>query len=215
MTDGQNKNRLGLEPNSKPYLFKRIISDGFDTAAVFLLFLLFSAIVFASPLANAYNGHIEKCREIRESAAEQFGDDAEAIAKALGADGTYGNERFAADLHGYLLKLLAGFAAEAAVLLIVPMISKNRCTPGKLMTGIMPFSAKKQTRATRLAILGRFAFVFLIDSAFPYLYTGIYTFLAVPVIRLIEMLLNKKNKTVCDAVSSVMIIEKTSYDGID
>jgi len=206
---------IELEPNSKPYLLKRIISDGFDTVAVLLLFLAISAIVFSTPLASGYNTHYRNCVKVRESAAEQFGEDARAINESLQNNAYYRDEYFAANLHSYLLKLLSGFLAEAVVLLAVPLLSRSRGTPGKLLTKIMPFCEKKQTRASRLTVLGRFVFIFIIDSAFIYLFAGIYTFLLVPVIRLIEMLLNKKNKTICDALTGIMIIEQISYDGVD
>ena len=205
-----------MEPNSKPYLFKRIISDGLDIVVIFLLFMILSSLIFSSPLAKTYNEHYENYKKVQESAIEEFGkDNIEAITNSLNGNDYYRNEQFAANLHGYLLKLLAGFLAEAVILLAFPMISKSRCTPGKMMTKIIPFCERRQSRASRLSISGRFAFIFIIDSAFLYLFTGIYTFLLVPVIRLIEMLLNKKNKTICDAVTGVMIIEQLSYDGID
>ena len=215
MNEGNIDEKIELEPNSKPYLIKRIISDGFDTAVVFLLFMVISALIFSTPLANVYNEHYENCKSTVESAKEEFGDDNAAITESLQKNAYYLDERFAANLHSYLLKLLAGALAEAAVLLVFPLISKFRATPGKLLTGIMPFCEKKQTKATGRLILRRFVFIFIIDSAFLYLYTGILTFLLVPVIRLIEMLLNKKNKTLCDAISGIMIIERLSYDGID
>ena len=59
-----------------------------------------------------------------------------------------------------------------------------------------------------------YLFIFLIDSLGLYLFTGILTFLMVPVVRLMEMLLNKKNKTICDFVTGIMVIEKLSYNGI-
>ena len=215
MKDSYNGVKLDLEPNSKPYLFKRIVSDGFDTVLIFVLFMILSASVFASPLASVYNTHHENYKRVQNEAVEKYGNDAEAITNKLKSDGYYLDEQFAANLHAYLLKLLSGFIAEAAVLLIVPLVSTQRGTPGKLMTGIIPYNEKKQTRASRPAIIARFIFVFLIDSAFFYLFTGIFTFLLIPVIRLIEMLFNKKNKTICDAVSGIMMIEKLSYDGID
>ena len=215
MKDGSPDPKLDLEPNSKPYLLKRIIADGFDTVMIFLLFMLISAVIFSSPLADVYNGHYENCKRIQEEAVLEYGADTAAISEKLNGDAYYRDEKFAADLHSYLLKLLAGFIAEAAVLLTVPLFSKTRGTPGKLLTGIIPYSEKKQVKAPRPVICARFAFVFIIDSAFFYLFTGIYTFLLIPVIRLTEMLINKKNKTVCDAVTGIMIIEKLSYDGID
>lgn len=207
--------KLDLEPNSKPYLLKRIISDGFDTVLIFLVFMLVSALIFSTPLANVYNTHCENYKKVQQQAMEEYGDDAAAITEKLNNDAYYREEQFAANLHAYLLKLLAGFIAEAAVILTVPLISSQRGTPGKLFTGIIPFNERRQTKASRMQIFARFLFIFLIDSAFLYLFTGVLTFLLVPVIRLLEMLLNKKNKTVCDALTGVMIIEKLSYDGID
>ncbi len=215
MKNGRTETNIDVEPNSKPYLFKRIISDGTDTAAIFLLFLLISYLLFASPLAGTYNAHYENAEKIKNGVVAELGDDAQAITDRLNGDVRYNEERFAANLHSYLIKLLAGFIAEAAVLLLVPLVSRERATPGKLLTGLIPFNEKRQTKAARPAIFLRFLFIFIIDSAIFYLFTGIFTFLLIPVLRLIEMLFNKKNKTVCDALTGVMIIEKLSYNGID
>lgn len=215
MNNGTKNEKIELEPNSKPYLFKRIISDGFDTVVIFLLFMVLSAALFISPLAKTYNDHYDRYMEIQNAAVEEFGDDAIAIRDSLNGNDEYRDERFAANLHGYLLKLLAGLLAEAPVLLIVPLVSKTRGTPGKLFTKIMPFCMKKSARASRLQVFGRFIFVFIIDSAGLYLLTGIYTFLLVPVLRLIVMLLNKKNRTILDFLSGITIIETLSYNGID
>lgn len=215
MKNGFPNEKIKLEPNSKPYLFKRIISDGFDTVVVFLLFFVISMAIFASPLSKTYMDHYENYKKVEESAVEKYGDDSAAIGDFLENDAYYRDERFAANLHGYLMKLLAGFIAEAAVVLVVPLITKTRGTPGKLLTKIMPISERRRARASQLQIIGRFAFIFIIDSALLYLVTGIYTFLLVPVIRLTVMLLNKKNKTICDVITGVTVIEKLSYDGID
>ena len=63
--------------------------------------------------------------------------------------------------------------------------------------------------------LFRFLFVLLIDSLGLYLITGILTFLLVPVLRLTQMLLNKKNKTICDFLTGVTMIDALSYDGVN
>lgn len=204
-----------LAPNSKPYLLKRIIADGFDTVTVFLLFFVLSALIFASPLAGVYNGHYENYKQIEKEAVEEYNNDAAAITEALNGNAYYNEVRFAARLHAYILQLLAGFTAELALLLLVPLVSKRRQTFGKMLTGVVPFCERKQTKASRIQIFSRFMFVFILDSALLYLVTGIFTFLLVPVIRLTEMLLNKNNKTVCDAVTGVMNIEQLSYNGID
>ncbi|MBR3036514.1 MAG: RDD family protein [Lachnospiraceae bacterium] len=204
-----------LEPNSRPYLVKRFVADGLDIILIFGLYLLFTFLILKTPLADTYYGHADRAEAIVKEAVARYDNDAKAITSALNGNEEYRNERLAVELHGYLLKGLAVFLAEAILLLAVPLLSHWRVTPGKMLTGIMPFNEKKQTRAVWYQILYRFLFVFLIDSMALYLLTGTLTFLLVPVIRLTEILMNKKNKTVCDAVTGILIIEKASYDGIN
>ena len=211
-----NGRKIELEPNSKPYLLKRIAADGADIFLVFALFLLFTLLLLKTPLADTYHAHFERYKAIEAETAAQLGNDAAAVSSALSRNEEYRGEVFAANLHSYLIKAAAGFLAELLLLLAIPLANKSRATPGKLMTGIMPFSEKRQSRATPLQLIGRFVFVLLIDSLALYLYTGILTFLLVPLVRLIELLLSKKkNKTICDFITGVMMIEKLSYDGIN
>ncbi len=206
---------LELEPNSRPYLLKRILADGFDVILIFALFMLGTMILMKLPVSDTYQAHAARSARIREETAEKFGNDAEAVSKALSGNQEFQNELFAANLHGYLLKALSAFFAEALILLAIPLLSKDRGTPGKLLTGIIPFNERRQTRAVWYQLLYRFLFVFLIDSLALYLLTGILTFLLVPVLRLTEMLMNQKHKTICDYMTGVMMIEKMSYDGIN
>ncbi len=211
-----NGRQIELEPNSKPLLIKRLISDGFDVFLIFVLFMAFTALLLKTPLADTYHAHYARCAAIEQETAQRIGDDAEAVAQALSSDEAYLGERFAANLHSYLLKAAACFLAEGLILLAIPLLNRSRATPGKLMTGIMPFSEKRQSRAAWYQVVFRFLFVLVIDSLAPYLYTGILTFLLIPVLRLTELLVSsKKNKTVCDYVTGIMMIEKLSYDGIN
>lgn len=208
--------QIELSPNSKPLLVKRLASDGFDIFLIFVLFMAFTALLLQTPLADTYKAHYEQYTAMEKAAADTLGDDAAVIAEALRQDGAYQNERFAANLHGYLLKAAACLLAEGLILLIWPLTNRFRATPGKLMTGIIPFSEKRQSRMAWYQVLFRFLFVLVIDSLALYLYTGILTFLLVPVLRLVELLISKaKNKTVCDYVTGIMMIEKLSYDGIN
>ncbi len=207
---------IELEPNSKPYLLKRILADGFDTVLIFALFSLFTMLLLRTPAAAAYHSHFEACRAIEAETRAALAGDARAIAAALSTNALYQSERFAANLNAYFFKAAACLLAELAVLLAVPLADASRSTPGKLMAGIMPFNEQRQSRATRVQIFYRFLFVFLIDSLALYLLTGVLTFLLVPILRLSEMLLNgKKNKTLCDLITGITIIEKLSYDGIN
>lgn len=202
-----------LEQNSKPYLIKRLIADGFDTVLLFGLFMLFTALIMQTGLAGAYNAHYERYTEIERQTAAELGE-AQAISEALSANGEYLEERFAASLRAYLLKAAAWLPASAIVLLIVPLIDRFRRTPGKLMTGVTPFNERRQRTALWYQIAARFLFVFAIDGLGLYLFTGIWTFALVPVLRLIELLCSRKDKTLCDMLTGVMIIEKLSYRGI-
>lgn len=206
---------IDIEPNSKPYLLKRIIADGFDTALVFVLFMLFVSLLMQSSLAGTYRRHFDRYTAIETETRAACGDDAAAVTDALNGNREYLDERFAAELHGYLLKALAGYLATFPILLAVPLLNKNRATPGKLMTGVMPFNERKQSRAVWYQILFRFLFIFLFDCLGFYLLTGIWTFVLVPVIRLTVILLSRKDKTICDMATGIMVIEKLSYNGIN
>ena len=210
-----NGRQIELEPNSKPLLVKRLIADGFDILLIFALFMAFTALILKTPLANTYHAHLDRYKAIEEQAIARLGDDAEAVSRALNGDDTYQNERFAANLHGYLLKAAAGFLAELLVLLVVPFLNGSRSTPGKLMTGIMPFHERRQRKAVWYQIFFRSLFVCVIDGRGLYLLTGIWTFVLVPVLRLIELLLSRKNKTFLDMLTGIMVIEKLSYSGIE
>ena len=210
-----NGTQIELEANSRPFLAKRLLADGFDTVLIFLLYLLLTSLILKTPLAGTYHLHADRADAIVKETALTLQNDAAAVTAALNADAEYRDEIFAAHLHGYLLKGLAVLLAEAVILLAIPLSNRNKATPGKLLTGIMPFSEKRQARAKWYQILYRFLFVFLLDSMALYLLTGTMTFLLVPVLRLIEMLLNRKNKTICDSVTGIMIIENLSYDGIN
>ena len=210
-----NGTQIELEPNSKPYLVKRIVADGFDLILIFGLFMLFTALILKLPIADDYHAHYEAYQTIQQTVTKEFQNDAEKISKALDQNETYQYELFAANLHGYLLKAGACFLSEALILLVIPLLNHNRQTLGKLMTGVMPFHETRQSRIKWYQVFFRFLLVFLFDSLVLYLLTGTLTFLLVAVLRLMEMLLNKKNKTLWDAMTGVMIIEKLSYDGIN
>ena len=217
MKASYGEKQIEIEANSKPYLLKRIIADGFDIVLIFALFMLLTALVMRTPMAKTYRSHIVRAQEIAKEYYERLDGvvSADEVREALQKDEEYRDERFAANLHGYLLEALSAFISEGIVLLAVPLLNKDKSTPGKLMTSVMLFSRKRQGRASGLQILSRFLFVFFIDSLALYLFTGIYTFLLVPVLRITEMLLNRENRNICDFMTGLTVIEKISYDGIN
>ncbi|MCR5664017.1 MAG: RDD family protein [Oscillospiraceae bacterium] len=209
-----NGRQIELEPNSRPYLLKRIIADGFDVLLLFALFMLLMLLILRTPAADAYHEHAGRAQAIEAETAAALQNDAEAVSAALSENGEYRDELFAANLRSYVLKAAACLLAELLLFVAVPLLNRSRATPGKLMTGIMPFNVKRQSAATVPQILYRFLFVLLIDSLPFYLYAGIYTFLLVPILRLTELLMSRKNRTVCDLITGITIIEKLSFDGV-
>ena len=71
---------IELEPNSRPYLLKRMLADGFDIVVIFALFMLFTMLIMKIPLSNTYHMHYEKCLAIQKETAVQFQNDAEICA---------------------------------------------------------------------------------------------------------------------------------------
>ena len=197
----QNVRDRASASNRPPLLLQRLIADGFDLALIFMLFLLLTALLLKTPLASAYHAHEASAASIAQAGQEAADD--------------YLSERFAANLHSYLLKAAACLVAESVVLLAVPLCRRDRATPGKMMCALMPFGEKRQNRASRSQIVLRFLFVFFLDSLLLYLITGVASFPLVALLRLTELLLNRKTqKTLCDWITGIRIIEKPSYDGL-
>ncbi len=214
MTDYNSSPVPSGKHNSKPVFLKRVISTGFDVVSLFLLFMVLTYIITQTPLAAEYNRHVENYREIEKTVLQQCEHDLNKARERLSTDQAYRDEMFAANLHGYLLKGLARGIAEAILFLIIPLSDPARGTIGRRLTGIALFDESRQSYARWYQVLGRFVFIFVFESMTLYLWTGILTFLLVPVLRLIMVMLNRKDKTLCDYRTFTMLIEKTSYSSI-
>ena len=214
MTDYNSSPVPSGKPNSKPVFLKRVISTGFDVVSLFLVFMVLTYIITQTPLAAEYNRHVENYREIEKTVLQQCENDLNKARERLSTDQAYRDEMFAANLHGYLLKGLARGIAEAILFLIIPLSDPARGTIGRRLTGIALFDESRQSYARWYQVLGRFVFIFVFESMTLYLWTGILTFLLVPVLRLIAVMLNRKDKTLCDYRTFTMLIEKTSYSSI-
>lgn len=206
---------IEIEPNSRPYLLKRLVADGFDIALIFMVFTVLTMLLVRTPLAARYQANAAERKAMEEQALAESGEDETGETKAVVLDPRYEEVRFAERLHLYLLQAISAGITEGVLLLLIPLLRKDRATLGKMLTGIMPFHERKRSRIKWYQILYRFLFVLAIDSLLIYLNMEVWTFLLVPVLRLIEMLLNKNNKTILDFITGVLIIEKKSYDGLD
>ena len=104
--------QIELSPNSKPYLLKRMIADGFDILLIFGLFMLFTMILLRTPIAATYQSHFDAAQAIQKETVEAFGNDAQAVTQALSSNSEYQNELFTTNLYGYLMKALAALLAD-------------------------------------------------------------------------------------------------------
>lgn len=59
---------IDIEPNSKPYLLKRIVADLFDVGVLFFVWFMLNLGFFNSGLADTYNMHITTQTKIKDSA---------------------------------------------------------------------------------------------------------------------------------------------------
>ena len=135
--------------------------------------------------------------------------------KLLKEDESYQEAKFAAGLQSYAISVLSCSISEILLFLIIPLCNTQRATGGQLLTGISLISPGRQSYAKWYQIVGRFLFIFIIESCFIYLWVGIYTFFLIPILDLIVMLLNKRNRSLMDYISGTMAIEKMSYMGPD
>ena len=198
--------------NTKPMLIKRFISDGFDLMSLYLLFMLLMFMIMNTPLAETYNRHLSNYLKI-EYQMKENAVNADEVSEMLNSNQEYQDELFSANLHSFILKALALFIGETILYLLIPMLNKDYLTLGKILTGLMLFNESRQTKASRLQVVLRYVFMYLVSISL-YPWTGIYTFVLIAVIRLIVIMLNEKNKTLCDYVSQTMLIDRESYSSI-
>ena len=200
-----------MENNTRPFLLKRFAADGFDITCLFVLFMLLSVLLRNTALFATYNMHVANYMAIQQEVVAS--NDWEDVNEILNNDERYQNEVFAAVLHSNLIAIFIGFIGETVLYLIIPLIDKDGLTLGKKLCGIMLFDERRQTKARKWQIVYRFVLNVLAGAAL-YPWTGIYTFLLYPVLRFIVLILNRKNKTLCDLLTSTMLIERESYSSI-
>lgn len=198
--------------NEKPSLIKRLTCDGFDTVCLFILVIILSIVIESTGIAATYKNHVANYTAIEQEVLKNS--DVDKINEILLNDKVYQDEVFAANLHSYILKLLEGFIAEIILFLVIPLMNKDGVSLGKLLTGVMLFDESRQRKINSGQILLRFIFIYIV-SAMVYPWTGIYSFVFVLVLRFIVLILNKKNKTLCDYLTSTMYIEKLTYSSFD
>lgn len=125
----------------------------------------------------------------------------------------YNDAIFYLSLHSFVGTAVAcGFVTELIFMFIIPIIKNNGRTLGMMVYGIRMINPKYQGKPKWYQYLGRFLFMFAIESVIPYFLLSQFTVIVVPIILLIVMLIDKKkNRTLHDFVSGIMVIEKTTF----
>ena len=116
-------------------------------------------------------------------------------------------------IHNYLVTaVLIGGVLELTWFFIIPLIKNCGATPGMLCAGIRMISSKDYFKPRWTQYLGRFLFIYFIESLFPYFLIPQVTVVIVPLILMIILFFGrKKSRTLHDFVSSIMVIEKTTF----
>lgn len=115
-------------------------------------------------------------------------------------------------IHNYVLTISVGFVLEAIYFFVVPMIKNNGMTPGMFIANIRMISSKDYMKPRWSQYLGRFTFIFFIESSLPYFVLAQWTMVVVPaVLAIFLFIFRKKNQTLHDLVSRIMVIERTTF----
>lgn len=154
---------------------------------------------------------------------KDFGDDTEARQNAyndwkylISKDGDYQDCSMLYHLHNYAITaLLAGGIVELLFFVVVPLINKEKATPGQWIFKIKLMSSRYYDSAQWYDVLVRFAFIFVIESAIPYFFMAEFTALIIPIILLLICLINKKHLGLHDFVSRTYYVDKDTYKSID
>ena len=111
----------------------------------------------------------------------------------------------------YGVLCLVFFTSEIIFLLFVPLFNKRRATIGELCCSTLCFNVKRSVKANGLNLIGRFLFIFIIETALPCLILGELTLIFIPLIRIAVMAISKERRCLSDFVSHTMHIHKDNY----
>lgn len=132
--------------------------------------------------------------------------------KEVTGDSAYGDISFKYSLAGFGYVCLGGFLSELIFLLIIPLINKRRATIGQLLAGLQVISVRYQDRAMWYQLVGRLAFVYLIESVLLYLLINYWIMLVMPILVIAFAAINRKtNRALQDIISGTQIIHKKSF----
>ena len=138
----------------------------------------------------------------------------EAYRSTLNANEEYKSASFNRDLINFLILCLVGGTSELVLILVIPLTNKRRATIGELATGILSFNERIQTRCNAYNIVGRFFFIFLVESVIPMILVGDLIMIFMPLTKLVVCIISKEHRYVSDYVCHITSIHKDNYHPI-
>ena len=148
-----------------------------------------------------------------------FKDDTEAKNAAIASfneiikkDDLYNGLSTSYHLHNFVITaLLCGGITELVFIFIIPLIKNNGQTLGMMICQEKMINPKYAGKARWYQYLGRWAFMFVVESCIPYFFLAEYTLIVVPLILIVVMFFNKDNRTLHDFVSQIKVIDKRTF----
>jgi len=129
----------------------------------------------------------------------------------LNADDEYGNLSFDRDFINYGINVLCGALSLGIFLLAVPLCNKRRATVGQLFAEEQLFSVRYEGKARWYHVLFRFLFIYIVEGCLPFLFLGLYAFIAMPLLFLIIASLTKSGRTLHGLISGTKVIDKKTF----
>ena len=129
----------------------------------------------------------------------------------INANTEYSELQFSYSINNYGMLFGAGFIAELIFFFVVPVVNKRRATVGQLLCGLQLISTKRMDRAAWYQLLGRFFFIYIVESAIPYFIMGLWVIVVVPLATIIIRYFNKENRSLYDFISFTRLIEAATF----
>ena len=118
-------------------------------------------------------------------------------------------------LHNFIITaVFVGGVVEAIWFFAIPAIRRNGQTPGMMVCGIRMISTKDYSKARWYQHLGRFFFIWIVESCIPYFFLANWTLAAVPAVLAILVIATPRKRTLHDLISAVMVVRKADYTDI-
>ena len=132
------------------------------------------------------------------------------------SDQYYKTYQFNYRLCDFGVMCLAAVISEVVFLVVVPLTNKKRATLGKLAAGTQVIHSKYQVEASWYQMVGRFLWVYIVETVLPYLIitNALVIALVVQPVLFVISLFNKRHRMLHDYVSRTEVIDKRTFVSI-